>query len=172
MRNVRTVSKMNKRKKIIIVGVLFAVIAVVALLVGAYPTVVVANISATLEVTHSSPYDVTARNVEIKITKMSYVGYAFSAKQSVREREKTDINIVDLEVKFLLKTPTGSNLTIGQFDLAGRGFKDFNLIVGPNEGLREDGTFTLFIEMHLKVNPPAGPSIDLRKTIERTFKVP
>ena len=56
MRNVRTVSKMNKRKKIIIIiGVLFAVIAIVALLVGAYPTVVVANISATLEVTHSSP---------------------------------------------------------------------------------------------------------------------
>jgi len=161
---------MDRRKKMI--GVLIAVVAVVALLAGAYPTVVVANISATLEVTHSSPYDVTVRNVEIKVTRMSYVGYAFSAKQSVGEREKTDINIVDLGVKFILETPTGSNLTIGQFDLAGRGFKDFNLIVGPNEGLREDGTFTLFIDMYLKVNPPAGPSIELRKTIERTFEVP
>lgn len=167
----RIVSKMERKKKIII-GILIAIIAIVALLMGAYPTVVVAHISATLEVTHSSPYDVTAKNVEIKVAKMSYIGYTFSAKQSVEEREKTDINIVDLEVNFLLQTPTGTNLTIGQFDLAGGGFKDFNLIVGPNEGLGEDGTFTLFIEIHLEVDPLTGPSMELRRTIERTFTVP
>jgi hypothetical protein len=56
--------------------------------------------------------------------------------------------------------------------LTGEGSKDFNLVVGPNEGLEESGEFILFIEINLNVNPPAGPSIELNKTIEGTFEVP
>lgn len=161
-----------ERKKKIIIGVLVIIVVSIALIVGIYPMVTVAKINVTLEVTHSSSYDVFAKNMQIVVTKVSYIEYTFFGRRSVSEQEKMSADIIDLEVNFILQTPTGTNLTIGQFDLTGEGFKDFNLVVGPNEGLEESGEFILFIEINLSVNPPAGPSLELNKTIEETFEVP
>jgi|GEM_PF-3040628 hypothetical protein len=161
-----------ERKKKIIIGVLVIIVVSIALIVGIYPMVTVAKINVTLEVTHSSSYDVSAKNMQIVVTKMSYIEYTFFSRRSVSEHEKMGADIINLEVNFILQTPTGTNLTIGQFDLTGEGSKDFNLVVGPNEGLEESGEFILFIEINLNVNPPAGPPIELNKTIEGTFEVP
>jgi peptidoglycan hydrolase-like amidase len=162
---------MERRKKILI-GIVSIVVVIVVLLVGAYPTVTVAKISSTLKVSKSSPYDVTEEKVLIKVARISYMDYTFSNRRSVNEREKDKADIVTLEVIFDLSTPTGTNLTIGQFDLAGEGFKEFNLVVGPNEGLTESGTFVLFIKIHLTVKPPTGFKMELTKTISKTFEVP
>jgi len=160
-----------ERKKKILIGVLLVVV-VIALVMGFYPMVTVAKINATLKVTHSSPYDVTAENIQISVAKVSYGEYMFSNRRSVSEREKNGADIVNLSVNFTLMTPTGTNLTLGLFDLTGEGYKDFNLVVGSNEGLSGSGQFTLFIEIRLSVEPPAGLSIELTKTITRTFEVP
>lgn len=151
-----------------------AIIAVVVGLVfaGTYPAVTAAKISCELLASHSSPYDVKDQGITINVVKLSYLEYATSRKRSVSERQTTATDIVTVKITFNLETPTGTNLTIGEFDLAGEGFKEFNLVIGPNEGLTESGTFTLTIEIYLKAQPIGIPVVELTKTIERTFTVP
>ena len=115
-----------ERKKILI-GIVSIVVVIVVLLVGAYPAVTVAKISSTLKVSKSSPYDVTVEKTLIKVTRVSYIDYTFSNRRSVNEREKAAAGIVTLEVIFNLSTPTGTNLTIGQFDLREKDLRNLTL---------------------------------------------
>lgn len=95
-------------------------------------------------------------------------------KPRVTSSEPTAMtNVVDLTIKFTLKTPTDAELSFEPLKIGKGGKHDFELIIGPDEGLQESGTFTLTIEFNLKVTTPAGtPVVELTRTITVTFTIP
>jgi len=141
---------------------------------GVAGAVTVAIASGTLEAAQTSQYDVTERAIEITVGKMSQLEYAISKRAEVQERNvEPSVDVVTLTVTFYLQTPRGETIKQAEFNLKGEGFKDFKLIIGPKEGLTENGEHVLKIQIHLKVTPPAGQAPKVEKTImiERPFIV-
>jgi len=114
--------------------------------------------------------------VDISVKNVSQLDYMLMKKGKPRvtsSKPTAMTNVVDLTIKFTLKTPTGTELTFEPLKIGEGGEHNFELIIGPNEGLQGTGNFTLTIEFHLKVTTPAGVTVtDLTKTITVTFTIP
>ncbi len=140
--------------------------------------VTVAIVSGSTMVSSPVAVKVEALSIQVdaSLKNVSRLDYLLmrKGKPRVTSSEPTEmVNVVDLKIEFKLKTPTGTELSLGILEIGKGGRHDFELIVGPNEGLKGSGNFTLIIEFHLKVTTPAGITVvELTRTITVTFTIP
>jgi len=139
-------------------------------------TIVIVSGSATISSPTMVKIGPLVPQVDISVENVSQLDYMLMkrGKPRVTSSEPTAMtNVVDLTIKFTLKTPTGTELSFEPLKIGEGGKHNFELIIGPNEGLQGSGNFTLVIEFHLKVTTPAGVTVvELTRTITVTFTIP
>ena len=113
--------------------------------------------------------DVTVKNV----SQLDYILMEKGKPKVTSSRPKETQNVVNLTISFTLKTPTGKELSFEPLKIGEAGEHNFELIIGPNEGLDETGEFKLTIKFHLKVTTPTGMLVAQQIiTITVEFTVP
>jgi len=113
-------------------------------------------------------------NLEVRnISRLNYMLMTHGRPEVTESHPVKLPNVVNITIKFKLITPTNTVLEFEPLKLGEGGSHNFQLIVGPNEGLTTTGTFYLIIEFYLKVTTPQGLTIvEIHKTIEIAFTVP
>jgi len=121
------------------------------------------------QVTFSPRVSMSVRNV----SRLNYIMMSRGKPMITSSSEIQMPYVVNLTITFSLVTPTGKTLTFEPLKLGKGGVHNFTLIIGPDEGLTETGTFRLTITFSLKVTTPAGVTVvELTKIIEVIFTVP
>jgi hypothetical protein len=126
-------------------------------------TVVIAN--GTFEVIRPH-HGVREKGVVISVEKMSQLEYAVYKRVEVQEEDtKASVDTIILKTTFFLETPRGEIIKQAEVNLEGKGLKNFKLIIGPKEGLTENGEYILRLKIYLKTAPSAGHDPITEKTI-------
>jgi len=114
--------------------------------------------------------DVSVENV----SQLDYMLMLDKGKPKVTSSKPEEIqNVVNLTISFTLKTPTGKELGFEPLKIGEAGKHNFELVIGPNEGLDETGEFKLIVKFHLKVTTPTGMLVAQQIiTITVEFTVP
>jgi len=114
--------------------------------------------------------------LNLEVRNISRLEYFMTKRGTPRVTESRPVqlpNVVNLTIKFKLITPTNTALAFEPLKIGKGGTHNFELVIGPAEGLTSPGTFHLIIEFHLIVTTPTGTKVvDIQRTIEITFTVP
>ncbi len=161
----------NMKKKIIAVLVVVILISLVYFLFVNKVRIVV--IEGGVEITQAGyitlqvPRMLPSADVSIKdVPYINYKTATSKGKPTVTRSNPVELpGVVELTITFKLTTPTGTILEFEPLKLGAGGVHNFTLIVGPDESVSGNGTFTLEITFQLSVTPPAGLSTTVTITI-------
>src|SRR5437667_5508033 len=85
----------------------------------------------------------------------------------------SNTEVAKVTISLTLTTPSGTNVTVTNSNIQGGiGTRSHTVVLGPGEGVRESGTFTLTIKISVDITTPAGVSVtSLSLTMEKSFTV-
>ncbi|MHA1721488.1 MAG: hypothetical protein ACTSXW_00240 [Candidatus Baldrarchaeia archaeon] len=139
-------------------------------------TVAIVSGSSTITPPATVKIEVLSMQIDVSLENISRFDYMLmkGGKPKITSSKPIEtVNVVNLTIEFKLRTPADTGLSLGILEIGKGGKHSFELIMGPGEGLKGSGNFTLIIKFHLKVTTPAGMTVvELSRTITVTFTVP
>jgi hypothetical protein len=91
-----------------------------------------------------------------------------TSDQSISNTEVAKVNI-----SLVLTTPSRTNVTVTNTNIQGGiGTRSHTVVLGPGEGVRQSGTFSLTINISVDITTPAGVQVSsLSLTMTKSFTV-
>jgi len=182
---------MSRKKAAIIAIILVAAVALAPLaLFGPFVSVATVDLALTvssapatkqnLQVVQPFSFDVSLDHATVNVGTMTayhYLATRLTGTIHTAEDGNPAGAIVQITITLNLTTPTNHSLvfTLNPVTGHGVGSKRVQIMLGPEEGLREHGEFHLTITIHVMVTPPgfSEPVVDLTlEPVNRTFTVP
>ncbi len=108
-----------------------------------------------------------------QVTVYNYMAMRAGGTVSTNERSVTNTEVAKITIQLRLTTPSGQNITVSNVNVQGGiGTRDHTVTLGPGEGVRESGTFTLNIMISVQITTPTGVNVtSLSMNLAKTFSV-
>ena len=149
-----------------------AVVALVAPAI-AYGGFMVNVATVTFSETTGSLNTTTPQSTVASVTVYNYMAAKAGGTLQTSDGTTTNTEVAKITISLILTTPSGTNVTVSNSNIQGGiGTRSHTVVLGPGEGVRGPGTFTLTIKISVDITTPAGVSVtSLSLTIEKTFTV-
>ena len=119
----------------------------------------------------------TATTPQSSVASVSVYNYMITRVNgpiSTTERGTPGANVAKMTIELRLTTPSGQNVTVSITNIQGGvGTRDHTVTLGPGEGVRASGNYTLTIIINAQITTPQGAPVEsLSLTMSHSFTVP
>ncbi len=130
--------------------------------------------SITFSETTGSLTSTTPQSSVASVSVYNYMVMKAGGTVTTSDRSITNTEVAKIAIELKLTTPSGQNVTVSATTIQGGiGTRDHTVTLGPGEGVRESGTFTLTINISADMTTPAGVSVtSVSMSLVKSFTVP
>ncbi len=160
----------RKRLPFVIVAIVIVALVAPAIVYGGF-SVNVATITfseTTGSLTATAPQSSVA-----SVTVYNYLAMKAGGTLQTSDQSISNTEVAKITISLMLTTPSGTNVTVSNSNIQGGiGTRSHTVVLGPGDGVRESGTFTLTINISVDITTPAGVSVtSLSHTMTKSFTV-
>lgn len=108
------------------------------------------------------------------VTVYNYMGSKVGGTLRTTDQSISNTEIAKIVITLRLVTPSGENITVSVVNIQGGiGTMEHTVTLGPGEGIRQSGAFTLTINIGVEITTPAGVSVtSMSLPMTKNFTVP
>ncbi len=116
----------------------------------------------------------TPQSSVVSVTVYNYVASKAGGTLRTTDQSISNNEIAKIMITLRLVTPSGENITVSVVNIQGGiGTREHTVTLGPGEGVRQSGAFTLTINIGVEITTPAGVSVtSLSLAMTKNFTVP
>jgi hypothetical protein len=160
----------RKRLPFLIIAIVVVALVAPALAYGGFMVNVA---TVTFSETTGSLTATTPQSSVASVTVYNYMAAKAGGTLQTSDQSITNTEVAKINISLVLTTPSGTNVTVTNSNIQGGiGTRSHTVMLGPGEGVRQSGTFTLIISISVDITTPTGASItSLSLTKETSFTV-
>jgi len=160
------------RKRLPFLIIAIAVVALIAPAV-AYGGFMVNVATVTFSETTGSLTATPPQSSVASVNVYNYMAAKAGGTLQTSDGSTSNSEVAKITISLVLTTPSGTNVTVTNSNIQGGiGTRSHTVMLGPGEGVRGSGTFTLTIKISVDITTPAGvPVTSPSLTMTKSFTV-